>query len=293
MINTLWQRLRRGYRRLIERPDWERFAGSDWGERIMNVAVTDRFHAKQGRSTGRWRLHAPDDPAQTLSVYLKRHYQLPRWCGLMALLWPGGNWSPAMAEYSHLEWARSQDLPVPATVAAGEFLDPAGRLQSFLAVEELAGMLPLNEAIPLAKTRLAPLAFRRWKRGLIVELARLARALHQKRHFHKDLYLCHFYISEADTTRLPADGWRGRMVMIDLHRLGYHPWTWPIWLCKDLAQLLYSSEVDGVDDRDRVWFWKQYRGRRRTWLDRWLQLGITIKWRRYRRHNERRKQRDA
>ena len=30
----------------------------DWADRIMDVAVTDRFHAKQGRSTGRWVLDA-------------------------------------------------------------------------------------------------------------------------------------------------------------------------------------------------------------------------------------------
>ena len=51
----------------------------------MQVEVTDRFSAKQGRSTGRWVLQAG---GSRLVVYLKRHYQLPWWLGLLTSL-PG------------------------------------------------------------------------------------------------------------------------------------------------------------------------------------------------------------
>jgi heptose I phosphotransferase len=281
MKETLWQRLFRGVRRLRQRPDWPAFAGPDWAERIMTAEVTDRFHAKQGRSTGRWVLHAG---AGRLAVYLKRHYRLPWWRGLLAALWPDAGWSPALQEVRHLEWARAQGLPVPAVVAAGEYIGPWGRLQSFLAVEELADMLPLHEAVPAAAGRLAPAVFRQWKRGLVRELARLTRALHRRRCFHKDLYLCHFYIPRADTERLPC--WRGRVHVIDLHRLGRHPWTWRLWQVKDLGQLLYSSEVEGVEDRDRLRFWRHYLGAGRRG-SRWLRWCVLFKWRRYRRHNAR------
>ena len=50
-------------------------------------------------------------------------------------------------------------------------LQPGGRLQSFLAVEELTDMLPLHEAVPLAHRNLAPDDFARWKRGLTAALA--------------------------------------------------------------------------------------------------------------------------
>src|SRR5262249_36111224 len=113
-----------------------------------------------------------------------------------------------------------------------------------------------------------------------------------RRCFHKDLYLCHFFIAEPDTRTLPT--WRGRVHVIDLHRMAQHRWTWPIWLLKDLAQLLYSSDVAGVDARDRLRFWRAYLGaRRRTWGSRWLRRAILFKWRRYRRHNERTVQRRA
>jgi heptose I phosphotransferase len=278
-VNTdsLWHRLVRGTRCLWQRADWPTFAGADWAERIMAATTTDRFHAKQGRTTGRWVLH---NDRQTLAVYLKRHYVLPRWQGVLAALWPGRGWSPGVREFHRLEWARTQGLPVPAAVAAGEFIGPWGRLQSFLAVEELAGMLPLHEAIPAARRALAPTEFARWKRGLVGELVRLTQELHRRRWFHKDLYLCHFYVPAEDTARLPD--WRGRVHLIDLHRLGHHPLTWRVWQVKDLAQLLFSSEVEGVDARDRLRFWHRYLGGERgPFLRRW----IVLKWQRYRRHN--------
>src|SRR5439155_11971566 len=127
-----------------------------------------------------------------------------------------------------------------------------------------------------------------WKRGLVAELARLARELHGRRRFHKDFYLFHFYVAHADTRHLPA--WRGRVHLIDLHRLGHHPWAWRLWQLKDLAQLLYSSEVPGVSARDRLRFWRHYfgPGARGRW-GRWLRWCIAIKWKNYRRHNEKRR----
>ena len=177
---------------------------------------------------------------------------------------------------------------MPAAIAAGEYIGPWGKLQSFLAVQELADMLPLHEAIPAAASSIGNDAFRDWKRGLVVEVARLTHALHERRHFHKDLYLCHFYISkELLTANVP---WRGHVHVIDLHRLGHHPWTWRIWQVKDLAQLLYSSEITGLDARDRLRFWRTclFSGRH-TLMGRWLRSSILFKWRRYRRHNRKRR----
>jgi heptose I phosphotransferase len=289
MSESFWQRLVHGVRRLRQRPDWPEFAGPDWDERIMRVAVTDRFHAKQGRSTGRWIL---EQDGKRLAVYLKRHYRLRRWHGLAGLLWPGAGWSPAFQEWDHIAWARREGFPVPAAVAACEFIGPLGRLESMLAVEELAGMLPLHEAIPLAAERLPPQVFETWKRGLVIEQARLAWALHQRRRFHKDFYLCHFYIAQADTQTLPA--WHGRVFLIDLHRLGHHRWTHWLWQVKDIAQLLYSSQVAGVGVRDRLRFWRHYLGPGAGgWLARVLRWGIAIKESNYRRHNAKRRLRRA
>ncbi len=280
--DNFWQRLRRGVRRILERPDWKDVAGPDWAERIMDVALSDDFHAKQGRSTGRWVLHGN---GKRLAVYLKRHYRLPWWQGLLAALWPSRGWSPALQEWRHLQWAKGHGFPVPELVAAGEYIGPWGRLQSFLAIEELPDMLALHEAIPAAARSLDARGFLDWKKGLTVEVARLARELHQRRHFHKDLYLCHFFIPRVDTQCLPVQ-WHGQVHLIDLHRMGHHPWTWRLWQLKDLGQLLFSSDISGVTARDRLRFWRYYLGsQRRHWWNRWLARCIRFKGRRYQQHN--------
>jgi heptose I phosphotransferase len=255
----------------------------------MHLAVTDRFHAKQGRSTGRWIMQAD---GRRLAVYLKRHYRLPWWRGLLALLWPGGAWSPAVQEWRNLRWAQGQGLPVPRPVAVGEWIGPGLGLQSFLAVEELTGMLPLHEAIPNAASHLDATRFAHWKRGLTAEVARLSRELHRRRWFHKDLYLCHFYVSPANGEMPP--NWRGQVHLIDLHRLSHHRWTALLWRIKDLAQLLYSSEVVGVTARDRLRFWRLYLGPdRQRRSSRWLRRIIVLKWRRYRQHNLKRRKKEG
>jgi heptose I phosphotransferase len=281
MRESFWHRLLRGVRRIRQQPHWEEFAGPGWADRILGLRLDDRFHAKQGRTIVRWTLHAG---GRELVVFLKRHYRLPRRHGLLALLRPGKAHSPALQEYEHLEWAIRQGLPVPRPAAGGEFIGPWGRLQSFLAVEELTDMLPLHEAIPLAATRLGPAAFRRWKRGLGAEMVAITLALHRRRYFHKDLYLCHFYVAQDDTSRVPAD-WCGRVRLIDLHRLAHHPRTWLWWRAKDLAQLLYSSDVPGVTVYDRFRFWRNYlTADSLGWTARWLQAVVRFKsWNNHRR----------
>ncbi len=279
-----WRRLTGNTRRLRQRPDWATFAGADWPDRILEVRVNEDFHAKQGRSTGKLVLQHAE---QTLSVYLKRHYRLPRWQGLLAALWPGGDWSPALREFRHLQWAQSQGLPVPRVVAAGEYLGAFGRLQSVLAIEELTGMLPLHQAIPMAGRQLPAPHFRAWKSGLARELARLTRFLHERRYFHKDLYLCHFYVPALDTQVMPQ--WRGRVHMIDFHRLGHHPLTHTWWRMKDLGQLLYSSFTTGVDVRDRLRFWRHYLEPSRRRGAPWLTRLVRVRGENYFRHNAKKK----
>src|SRR5262249_7686998 len=153
---------------------------------------------------------------------------------LAALLDPGGRHTPAAAEFAHLERARQLGVAVPDVVAAGERIGPWGALESFLMVAELVGCLALNEAAPVLKARLSPAAFERLKRELAIEMAFVTAKLHRARIFHKDLYLCHFYL---DPTLAAARG--RRLTLIDLHRLGEHRWTAARWRVKDLGQLLY------------------------------------------------------
>lgn len=285
MADSIWLRILQGSKRFRWESTWAAAAPRDWQDRIMTIDVTDRFHAKQGRSTGRWIL-GPSGPR----VYLKRHLRLPWWRGVLAVFLPHLGWSPAEQERRNLTWAQENGFQVPPAVASGEIVGPGWKLQSFLAVQELVGMLPLHEAIPLAKQRLDARGFAYWKRGLTAELARIAQKLHGLKGFHKDLYLCHFYIPEAFTWKTPA--WTNQVYMIDLHRLGRHPLSCPVWQVKDLAELLYSSEIEGVTGWDRLRFWRHYAGQSRgTLWARVLRFVVVAKYRRYRYHNERKKAR--
>ncbi len=282
-VSSLWVRLRRGVRLFRRQADWDRFAGPDWPDRIMSEPLTDREYRKQGRTIGRKIFTSGRD---TLNVYLKRHFRLSRLMGLLATLFPGRAWSPGLQEWVRLRWAKEQGFAVPRAVAAGQFVGPWGRLQSFIAVEELHGMLPLHEAIPLAARTLDARGFARWKRGLTAELARLARELHSRNVYHKDFYFCHFYIPESFTRTASVD-WTKNIWMIDLHRLTRHYITSIWWQIKDLAQLMFSSEVEGITARDRVRFWKLYSqesGRKPP--SSWLVPLVRWKWHLYRRHNQ-------
>ena len=81
-------------------------------------------------------------------------------------------------------------------------------------------------------------------------MARITATLHGARVFHKDLYLCHFFLDSDGRCRRTATP---RLILIDLHRLEEHR-LWPDWWrWKDLGQLLFSTDgVDGITDRDRA-----------------------------------------
>ena len=218
-----------------------------------------------------------------MTVYLKRHFRLPWPARLAALVDPAGRHSPGAAEWAHLEHARALGVPVPDVVATGERIGPWASLQSYLMVAELTGSQELNLAIPELAATSDPAAFTALKRRLIPRMARITATLHKACVFHKDLYLCHFYL---DRERLRADPTDVRLAVIDLHRLGRHRF-WPDrWRWKDLGQLLYSTRgIAGVDDRDLLRFWKHYRREVGLRRPRWQAQMVRLKAARYFEHN--------
>ena len=232
---------------------------SDLDSTVMSLESLDQLHAKQGRSTARVRFDSGERP---LSVYLKRHYRLPWINRLAALIHPAGRHSPASAEWAHLERAKALGIAVPEVVAVGEWVGPWGALRSYLMVAELVGHDALHEAVPELAGSLEPAEFAVLKRAVVVEMAEIAAKLHAARAFHKDLYLCHFFLDRG-----PGTSTDRRLCLIDLHRLAVHRWTGPRWRWKDLGQLLFSTiGVEGIDDRDRLRFWMHYRRRSKLML---------------------------
>jgi heptose I phosphotransferase len=277
-LGSFWARLLRGTRWVWLAERYRTALPSNLADTVMDLEATDRHHAKQGRSTARVRFDAPDGP---VSVYLKRHLRLPWRARIGALVHPRGRYTPAAAEWAHLERARALGLDVPEVVAAGEQIGPWGTLQSFLMIAELSGRRELNEALPVLAGTLAPADLARLKRRVAMTLAVIAARLHNAYLFHKDLYLCHFFIAMP-----PGDPLAGDLALIDLHRLGEHRLTALRWRWKDLGQLLYSTfAVAEIDDRDRLRFWKHYRRLTRLRGERWQRSAIRAKAARYLSHN--------
>ncbi|MDR3632616.1 MAG: lipopolysaccharide kinase InaA family protein [Isosphaeraceae bacterium] len=274
----LWKRLVRGTRWVWSAQRYRDALPADLDATVMALDARDRLHAKQGRSTARVVFHSPAGP---LPVYLKRHYRLPWRDRVAAVLQPNGRHSPASAEWAHLERARALGIAVPDAVAAGERIGPWGELQSYLLVAELTGCEALNEVLPTLVASLTPTRFAAFKRALIAEMADITSRLHQARAFHKDLYLCHFFL---DLSRLNEAG--PKLTLIDLHRMGEHRWWADRWRWKDLGQLLYSTHgVAGIDDRDRVRFWTLYRRKLGLRRPRWHRRMVRLKAARYLAHN--------
>lgn len=254
---TFWTRWRNGVGWMWVNEPYQAYLPhreTDW---VMNLETRDRYHAKQGRSTARVILHAAGARgARPLSLYLKRHYQLPLRERMLALVDPSGPHTPAAAEWRHLERVRSLGVRVPEVVAVGGRTGPRGRLQSFLMIAELTASEPLNELLPTLPPIVGQARFEVLKRGLAAEMARITATLHNAGVFHSDLYLCHFFMDQAHVVS-PTDP--PTLALIDLHRaveprLGRF---WKRW--KDLGQLLYSTiELDCVTDRDRLRFLVHY-----------------------------------
>jgi heptose I phosphotransferase len=234
-LGSLWERLVRGVRWSWIDERYRSALPADFDATVMSLESRDRLHAKQGRSTARVVFHPAGRP---LSVYLKRHFQLPWTARLSALIHPNGGYSPGAAEWAHLEKARALGVPVPDVVAIGERIGPWALLQSYLVVAELTGCKELNEALPVLARKLDRASFERLKRRIVDKAARISATMHKARMFHKDLYLCHFFL---DLDRLAHDPNDVELTLIDLHRLQEHR-LWPDrWRWKDLGQLLFST----------------------------------------------------
>jgi tRNA A-37 threonylcarbamoyl transferase component Bud32 len=255
-IPGLFHRFFTCFRKIEANEGFLKSMDTNWTDEIFEYELTDRLFVKQGRSIVRWTVDEADP--ESLVVFLKRHYKNSRWKGFLATLFPSNAWTASTEEAGNLKIANSLGIRIPVIAAVGEYIDPGFQLRGFIAIEELKGMLALHEAIPLAFTNLNADDFRSWKDGLIKEVARITECLHRHQYFHRDLYLCHFFILESDCSIVPHS-WHQQVTTIDFHRLKKQKWTAFRARIKDLAQLLYSTmDVPGIDESDRTKFRQAY-----------------------------------
>lgn len=246
-------------------------ASLDSYDAIAAWKPTDNFIAKQGRSTGRYRV---DVGGRSLHLYVKKHMRLPWW---QRAFGPTAAF-PGPAEHANIERIAALGIRVPETIFAGA--DGSVPCGSLFATRALDGYLPLHLYITGPLTTLRPELRRKRKAALVCRLVDVARKLHDARLHHRDFYLCHFYLQDDVDC---DDGFD--LVLIDLGRL--HESRLARWKIKDLAAMLYSTEIAGVTRTDRMRFFKQYVGLQK--LDaaaKRLARRIEAKAKHYRRHNQ-------
>jgi heptose I phosphotransferase len=155
------------------------------------------------------------------------------------------------------EWraiARLDEIGIPTTpaVAYGCRGNSPASLRSFIVTKDLGDIVSLETLCADWKHN-PPDA--RFKRRLILEVARIARLLHGSGLNHRDFYICHFCL---DNKRLAND--EIHLYLIDLHRVGIRPVIATSARMKDIAALYFSALDIGLTPRDCLRFLRAYQG---------------------------------
>ena len=157
----------------------------------------------------------------------------------------------ASNEWQAIERCHALGIPTMTAVGYGECGASPARRQSFLVTEAIE---PAEDLDVVTRTwRETPPATRD-KRALLLQVADIARRLHQGGMNHRDFYLCHFLL------RLAPDGasTRPQLALIDLHRAQIRRSTPRRWRDKDLSALYFSALDIGLTQRDKLRFLKAY-----------------------------------
>lgn len=156
----------------------------------------------------------------------------------------------AMTEVKAIQKLNAIDIPSTPLVAYGQRGSNPANIQSFVLTEDLGNIISLEDLCADWKNN--PPA-EKLKRKLIIEVASIARKLHENGINHRDFYLCHLCL-DAD---LLAKN-KVKFYLIDLHRVLLHKTISINDNMKDIAALYFSSMGIGLTKRDLLRFRMHY-----------------------------------
>ena len=130
-----------------------------------------------------------------------------------------------------------------------------GSRESFLITKDLGNIISLED-LCLAWKKQPPPA--RFKREMIVAVAKLARNLHENGLNHRDFYLCHLCLDANNFETNYLEQNPIKLFLIDLHRMSIHKTPNHHDNMKDIAALYFSSMDIGLTPRDIARFKNYY-----------------------------------
>ena len=145
---------------------------------------------------------------------------------------------------------RTAGINTPKVVAYGSQWGGIFERRSFIITEEIPTGQSLEKKLP-------GFFYEKWspdntrlRREFINRLADFVRSFHESGFRHRDLYLCHIFLTDD-----------GQFYLLDLQR-AFRPriFSWRFRV-KDIAQLYYSAPGKYFSDADRLRFYLRYSGR--------------------------------
>ena len=219
-------------------------------------------------------------------IYLKRHAHPGVGERLMRWVKNGSRALAALYDFDASLALSQIGIPVARPLAWGGERHWLGGQRSFVMLEELPQADSLERLLPEWEKNKSRYHTLRNKKGLIEQIARQVRHMHDSGLFHRDLYLAHLFLSKD---RLGQE----RICLIDLQRVFRPRFCRRRWQVKDLAQLMYSS-LPFVNKSDKLRFLQSYFGSSKlNTAEKQLSKAIAEKCQRIARHDTKKQKRES
>lgn len=179
-------------------------------------------------------------------AYLKRYANPPKSVQVKAWLQHGTRSFLSVFDKGPATELQDVDVLIPHVIACGGLWQGLFETKSFIITLEIPDADSLEKKLPDC-FHLAPAKSQKNRKDFIVKTADFVRRFHQTGFRHRDLYLCHLFLSDNKT-----------LYLIDLHRTFKPKLLGSRYRLKDIAQLHYSCPADVISLADRLRFFRAY-----------------------------------